>query len=683
MSTPPRSPTDINFGLDSEGIKDLICGLFDGKGEEEYIGVFCLYRGGEIPSHILQGENKTFFFKKVDDLILFLPTLKTLNEEGFDIYYSINPLKEKSIKKSSVFQVLNFLVDLDYRKGFSSTDLPRILNSLESLSCPPSFVVGTGHGYHFLYHLRFPSPIGKETDIALSRLITAFEGADPTHIASLSRIPGFLNRKEKQANLISIVYKSKVSFILENFLIFEEKKSEIKKILRGECKEARYSSIEEAIKTLKGEDKGEYYVLTCPACNKKEAYLYKNSNQIRCNRLHKCGAVFYVGSDETKDIFQSGKTGQTILKPSLSDARFLIKKKGIRCVYDEFSDQYLIEDHGKFRPIEDTDLTILSEWMEQWSSKKRWNLDLLKQTFMNLCFETKIHPVKELIEKTSWDGVERISCLFEDIFCVEKSPYHINVAYSLFSQLIRRIYEPGCKAEGTLILIGPQGIGKSTFCKVLALNPSWYLDSLRDLYDKDSLLCLKGKLVVEFSDLAAWNRTDLERIKSFISTSSDVYRIPYDKFPKSSPRTCVFIATTNKQHPLIDPTGNRRFWPVFLNEKINIDLFKQNILLYYAEALHRYKQGHVDFIEAPSEILEEAFDVDDWEHQIRDFIEGKEEEGVMISDIATLVLKIEPGFLSRSLQTRIGMILQRLGWYAKRVGTRDKRIRKYFKANSE
>jgi len=43
------------------------------------------------------------------------------------------------------------------------------------------------------------------------------------------------------------------------------------------------------VETLNPEDKGAYWVLNCPHCGKHEAFLYKNSSVIICNRKNHCG----------------------------------------------------------------------------------------------------------------------------------------------------------------------------------------------------------------------------------------------------------------------------------------------------------------------------------------------------------------------------------------------------------
>ena len=58
-----------------------------------------------------------------------------------------------------------------------------------------------------------------------------------------------------------------------------------------------------------------------------------------------------------------------------------------------------------------------------------------------------------------------------------------------------------------------------------------------------------------------------EAIKSFLSRQKEIYRTPYERYPKDRPRQCVFAGTTNKISFLpSDRTGNRRFLPIACQE---------------------------------------------------------------------------------------------------------------------
>lgn len=52
--------------------------------------------------------------------------------------------------------------------------------------------------------------------------------------------------------------------------------------------------IELALRDLHPQDRGDYYMLTCPMCGRREAYIYKGSTHFRCNRANKCGFSFSV-----------------------------------------------------------------------------------------------------------------------------------------------------------------------------------------------------------------------------------------------------------------------------------------------------------------------------------------------------------------------------------------------------
>ena len=66
----------------------------------------------------------------------------------------------------------------------------------------------------------------------------------------------------------------------------------------------------------------------------------------------------------------------------------------------------------------------------------------------------------------------------------------------------------------------------------------------------------------EIEELAAFQKSTIEDIKSFISAIVDIYRASYGKRIERHPRQCVFIGTTNNYEFLKDQTGNRRFFPI-------------------------------------------------------------------------------------------------------------------------
>jgi predicted P-loop ATPase len=126
---------------------------------------------------------------------------------------------------------------------------------------------------------------------------------------------------------------------------------------------------------------------------------------------------------------------------------------------------------------------------------------------------------------------------------------------------VARIVQPGYKVDSIMVVMGPQGIGKSTFARRLALDERWFTDAvpLSRLDDRDAIMHLQGRHVVEFPELAGLQRAELEAVKAWITRQVDVYRAPYARRASERPRRFVAIATSNRNEFLTD-VQNRRFW---------------------------------------------------------------------------------------------------------------------------
>lgn len=182
--------------------------------------------------------------------------------------------------------------------------------------------------------------------------------------------------------------------------------------------------------------------------------------------------------------------------------------------------------------------------------------------------ENRYHPIIEHLESLSWDGVERISKAMPIYLGVEENSYNTEIMEILLKAGLKRIYNPGCKFEIMVCLVGSQGVGKSTFFRFLALDDDWFTDDLKKLDEKQVGQRIAGHWIIEMSEmLATVNAKSIEEIKSFLSRQRDNFRLPYDKYFQEHLRQCVFVGTSNNADFLpLDRTGNRRFAPVQTNE---------------------------------------------------------------------------------------------------------------------
>lgn len=174
--------------------------------------------------------------------------------------------------------------------------------------------------------------------------------------------------------------------------------------------------------------------------------------------------------------------------------------------------------------------------------------------------KNRFHPVREYLNGLEWDGVPRVDTLLIDYMGAEDSEYTRFVTRKWLCGAVARIYRPGIKFDYMLVLTGAQGIYKSTFFRFLAKG--WFTDSLQDVEGNQAVEKLMGSWIVEFGELQAFNRSESNAIKRFITSQEDRTRLAYDRRTSHLPRQCVFAGTTNRRDFLKDDTGNRRYWPV-------------------------------------------------------------------------------------------------------------------------
>jgi predicted P-loop ATPase len=248
--------------------------------------------------------------------------------------------------------------------------------------------------------------------------------------------------------------------------------------------------------------------------------------------------------------------------------------------------------------------------------------------------------------------------LLIDYLGAEDTPFNRAISRKTLCAATARIMQPGIKFDYMLVLIGSQGIGKSSLFSRLA--GKWFSDSLTTVQNKEAYEQLQGVWVIEMGELAATRKADVESLKHFLSKQTDSFRVAYGKHVSDFPRQCIFVGTTNDREFLKDRTGNRRFWPVPVSgvgaKSIWSDLTDDEIGQIWAEALHLWKKGETLYLsreleeqarkvqdehteESPlygmiSEFLERKIS-DDWDsldvYQRRDYLREKI-EGTIVRD---------------------------------------------------
>lgn len=218
---------------------------------------------------------------------------------------------------------------------------------------------------------------------------------------------------------------------------------------------------------------------------------------------------------------------------------------------------------------------------------------------LNILFsEREYNPVLNILSTVEWDGEERCCEFLVKWGKAEDTPYTREVSRLIFSGGINRMMIPGCKFDDVPVLIGKQGSGKSSLCRFLAINDD-YFGEVKTVDGDKAIEQLNGKWVLEIAELSAFTKAkEVEAVKAFITRQRDQYRKPYSENIDDRPRRCVFVGTTNNPNFLVDPSGNRRFYPVTVNCN-GYDIFdkeqeiREYILQCWAEAMQKFKDGNM------------------------------------------------------------------------------------------
>lgn len=257
------------------------------------------------------------------------------------------------------------------------------------------------------------------------------------------------------------------------------------------------------------------------------------------------------------------------------------------CVYryNAFAGQ---EEHACSTPwgsiagkvVTDADILALKDWLIH-RFRLEANVNLLNEVVTVISRENSYHPVRSYLSALQWDGRPRIDSWLNDYLGVtETTPYVQAIARKVLVAMVARIYSPGIKFDYVLILEGGQGKRKSTALEYL--TGKWFSDQTLDVRDKDSVLAMNGRWLLELGELSTLRRAEVDSLKEFISRRADRIRLPYGKRTEEFPRQCIFVGTTNRSEYFNDETGNRRFWPIEVGqcfperlEKVRDQLFAE------------------------------------------------------------------------------------------------------------
>ena len=206
---------------------------------------------------------------------------------------------------------------------------------------------------------------------------------------------------------------------------------------------------------------------------------------------------------------------------------------------------------------------------------------------------------------------------------------------------VSRALNPGIQFDTVLVLMGPQGNGKSRFFRAL-FGPENYGTVSETSGDKDWRQAMHCIWCAELGEIDGHLRQkNSSGMKSFITESTDKFRLPYGREITTHPRPNILVGTTNDPTPLVDPSGNRRYWIVKVQRKIDQTAVEEQRDAVWGAALQMYLEGseipYIDYDDTQTTRLVDERNRDyreehPWEETIRLIVSCLDSEGRFVPD---------------------------------------------------
>ena len=148
--------------------------------------------------------------------------------------------------------------------------------------------------------------------------------------------------------------------------------------------------------------------------------------------------------------------------------------------------------HRESTALNDTDMKYLLLYLEE--TYGLTNEKKIDNAIGIVANENKYHPIRDYLNTLVWDGTERIRFCLRHFLGADADDYTYEALKLFLLGAISRAFQPGCKFEIMLCLVGGQGAGKSTFFRLLAVRDEWFSDDLRKLDDDNVYRKAKSRL---------------------------------------------------------------------------------------------------------------------------------------------------------------------------------------------
>ena len=221
------------------------------------------------------------------------------------------------------------------------------------------------------------------------------------------------------------------------------------------------------------------------------------------------------------------------------------------------------------------------------------------EEYINSDAVTEFDPIQSfMLNLPVWDGKNHLAELFNRIpgLTSEQLAWCCTWFRSMVAHWLGLDQIHG--NEVSPVLIGRQGCGKTTFAYTL-LPPElrmYFLDHINFGNKFDADMALTNNLLVNIDEFANMRGSQQGKLKQTLSRQKVNGRPIFGKSQEDRRRYASFIATTNDEQPLCDPTGSRRFICLKVSGKMMINnQLDINYPQLYAQVMYELMEMHIPY----------------------------------------------------------------------------------------
>lgn len=311
--------------------------------------------------------------------------------------------------------------------------------------------------------------------------------------------------------------------------------------------------------------------------------------------------------------------------------------------------------------------------------------DIAERYFKNWVYGTKLtekyDPFREYVFKIrAWDQkTDHFRQFLEQVYLADETQreFFVECFTKWFTAYVAGLVVDEVANQTCFVLVGAQGKFKTTLLNSLVpkdMRLEYLYSSTFIAHNKDHEKYLATKMIINLDEMQAFNRSDIESIKSKATQDRIALRLPYAKADIKAWRRASFVGSVNRDEFLNDATGSRRFLP-FKIDAINLDrefdidrLYAQGFALFKMGKKYWFDSEDIEKLEAHNDphkdkTIEEEFVLAYYELPTEDDISNGRVDYLTASDVmAALLKKHEKMNSNNTVKRNLGVALQANGF---------------------